>query len=73
MTMRALALALMLVAAAFAGGCEKKGPDEKAGENIDQAYSEAMKKAEEAGQKVEEAGKKIEEALEEAEDAIKGD
>jgi hyperosmotically inducible protein len=73
MTMRITALALILIAAVFAYGCEKKGPAEKAGEKIDHAYSEAKEKAEEAGETIEEAGKKIEEALEEAEEAVKGD
>lgn len=73
MPLRVPALALILIAAVFACGCEKKGPAEKAGEKIDHAYSEAMEKAEEAGEKIEEAGEKIEEALEEAEEAVKGD
>lgn len=73
MMLRALALALILTAAVFACGCEKKGAAEKAGEKIDQAYSEAMDKAEEAGDKIAEAGEMIEEALEEAEEAVKGD
>jgi len=70
MPLRVPALALILIAAVFACGCEKKGPAEKAGEKIDHAYSEAMEKAEEAGEKIEEAGEKIEEALEEAEEAV---
>lgn len=73
MTLRIPALALILFAAVFASGCEKKGPAEKAGEKIDHAYSEAMEKAEEAGEKMEEAGEKIDEALREAEEAVKGD
>ena len=73
MTRKAPALALILFAAIFAYGCEKKGPAEKAGEKIDHAYSEALEKAEEAGEKIEEAGERIEEALEEAEEAAKGD
>lgn len=73
MTFGLRALALILVAAVFASGCEKKGPAEKAGENIDHVYSEAMKKAEEAGEKMEAAGEKVEEAVAEAEDSVKGD
>ena len=73
MTFRAPAMALILIAAVFAFGCEKKGTAEKAGEKIDHAYSEALEKAEEAGEKIEEAGERIEEALEEAEEAVKGD
>lgn len=67
------AVALIVFAALFATACEKKGPAEKAGEKIDQAYTDALEKAEEAGKEIEEAGKKIEEALEEAEDAVNSD
>jgi outer membrane lipoprotein-sorting protein len=67
------ALALIVFAAFFASACEKKGPAEEAGEKIDEAYSDAMDKAEEAGEKMEEAGEKVEEALEEAEEAVKDD
>jgi hypothetical protein len=68
MMKKAPALALILFAAVFAYGCEKKGPAEKAGEKIDDTMTEAMDKAEEAGEKIEEAaeeaGEKIEEASE---------
>lgn len=67
------ALVLIVFAAFFATACEKEGPAEKAGEKVDDAYSEAMEKAEEAGEKMEEAGEKVEEALEEAEEAVKND
>ena len=67
------ALALVVFAAFVAGACEKEGPAEKAGKEIDHAYSEAKEKAEEAGEKIEQAGEKIEEALDEAEGAVKGD
>ena len=67
------ALGLIVFAAFFAGACEKEGPAEKAGEKIDDAYKQAMDKAEEAGEKMEEAGEKIEEALEEAGEAVKDD
>ena len=73
MLARVPALALILVAAVFAYGCEEKGPAEEAGEKIDHVYSEAKKKAEEAGEKIEEAGEKIEEALEEAEETLNSD
>lgn len=62
------ALALIVVAASFATACEKKGPAEKAGEKIDEAYTDALEKAEEAGEMVEEATQRIDEAIEEAED-----
>ena len=58
------ALALVVFAALFATACEKKEADEK----IDEAYTDALEKAEEAGEKVEEAKERIDEALEEAED-----
>lgn len=68
MTRKAPVLALILLAAAFAYGCEKKGPAEEAGEKIDHTMSDALDKAEEAGEKIqdaaEEARKKIEEASE---------
>ena len=67
------ALALIAVAASFTAACERKGPAEKAGENIDEAYTDALEKAEQAGEKVEEATQRIDEALEEAEEAAKGD
>lgn len=73
MTNKLPALAVIVVAAFFASACEKKGPAEKAGEKIDNAYTEALDKAEEAGDKIEEAGEKVEEALEEAENAVKSD
>lgn len=67
------ALALIVFAAAVASACDKKGPAEKAGEKIDEAYTDALEKAEEAGEKVEEAKQRIDEALEEAEEAAKSD
>ena len=48
MMKKAPALALILFAAVFAYGCEKKGKAEEAGEKIEEA-------AEEAGEKIEEA------------------
>lgn len=71
MTFKSPALALILLAAVFAYGCEKKGPAEKAGEKIDHAFSEAKEKAEEAGKKIEEAGERIDEAVKQAEEAVK--
>jgi len=65
--------ALIVFTTIFACGCEKKGPTEEAGEKIDKAYTDALKKAEEAGDKIEDAGKKIEAAIEEAEESAKGD
>jgi len=66
MMRKAPALALILFAAVFAYGCEKKGPAEKAGEKIDDTMSEAMDKADEAGEKIEEAAEETREKIEEA-------
>jgi uncharacterized protein YjbJ (UPF0337 family) len=66
MMKKAPALALILFAAVFAYGCEKKGPAEKAGEKIDDTMTEAMDKAEEAGEKIEEAAEEAREKIEEA-------
>ena len=73
MIRKAPALALILFAAVFAYGCEKKGPAEKAGEKIDDAMSEAADRAEEAGDAMEEAVEDAGDAIEEAADKAKGD
>jgi hypothetical protein len=72
MTNKLLAVLFIVVAAFSATACEKKGPAEKAGERIDEAYTEALEKAEEAGEKMEKAGDKIEEALQEVEETAEG-
>lgn len=56
---------LCLVFALAVIGCERDGPAEQAGENIDEA-------AEKAGDKLEQAGDEIEEAAEEAEEEVDG-
>ena len=60
-TLIALATLMFLLTA-----CEKEGPAEQAGENIDQAVEQIQEKADAAGDKamgtVEQAGDKIEEA-----------
>ena len=66
MARKAPVLALILFAAVFAYGCEKKGPAEKAGERIDESMSEALEKAEEAGEKIEDAADETREKIEEA-------
>ena len=66
MMKKAPALALILFAAVFAYGCEKKGPAEKAGEKIDDTMHEALDKAEEAGEKIEDAAEDAREKIEEA-------
>ena len=61
-------LSLVLIFAS----CERQGPAERAGENIDEAMETTGEKFEEAGEKVgetvEEAGEKIEEAGEKIQD-----
>jgi F0F1-type ATP synthase membrane subunit b/b' len=66
MTRKTPVLALILLAAVFAYGCEKKGPAEKAGEKIDDTMSEALDKAEEAGEKIQDAAEEAREKIEEA-------
>lgn len=66
MMRKAPALALILFAAVFAYGCEKKGPAEKAGEKIDETMTDAMDKAEEAGDKIQDAAEETREKIEEA-------
>ena len=66
MMRKAPALALILFAAIFAYGCEKKGPAEKAGEEIDDTMTEALDKAEEAGEKIQDAAEEAREKIEEA-------
>ena len=66
MMKKAPALALILFAAVFAYGCEKKGPAEKAGEKIDDTMHEALDKAEEAGEKIQDAAEETREKIEEA-------
>jgi hypothetical protein len=66
MTRKAPVLALILFAAVFMHGCEKKGPAEKAGERIDDTMSEALDKAEEAGEKIQDAAEEAREKIEEA-------
>lgn len=63
---KAPALALILFAAVFAYGCEKKGPAEEAGERIDDTMNKALDKAEEAGEKIEDAAQEAREKIEEA-------
>ena len=52
------------------GGCEKEGPAEQAGENIDEAVEEMQEQAEDAGdtamETMEQAGDKIESATDSA-------
>ena len=65
-------IALLPIAALLIvqGGCEKEGPAEQAGENIDEAVEEMQEKAEDttdkAMDKMEQAGDKIEAATDSA-------
>jgi hypothetical protein len=63
---RKLAILLLAVGLGFGiGACERKGPAERAGENVDKAVERAGDKVERAGEKVggaaERAGDKVEE------------
>jgi hypothetical protein len=63
---RKLAIVLLVVGLGFGiGACERKGPAERAGEQIDKAVEGAGDKVEQAGEKVggaaEEAAEKVEE------------
>jgi len=61
---RKLAILLLAVGLGFGiGACERKGPAERAGENIDKAV-------ERAGDKVERAGEKVGDAAERAADKV---
>ena len=60
-------LVMFLLAAAVGFGlaaCEKKGPAERAGEQIDKAVEKAAEKAEETGKKVGDAAKETAEKVE---------
>jgi len=75
--MRNLLLIPALAALAlFATGCEKQGPAERAGEQMDEALDEVKEGMEEAGEEVqeaaEEAGDELKEAGEEVKDAVDG-
>jgi hypothetical protein len=54
-----LSAVVLVGVAGFVGGCEKKGPAQKAGENVDNAVNDAghqmNKAADKAGDKVEDA------------------
>lgn len=54
MRIYAIATWLILAAALFLGGCDKEGPAEQAGENVDQTMEKAGDKMEDAADKVEE-------------------
>lgn len=62
----ALAAALSLSLAA----CEKKGPLEQAGEEVDEAARTIKNGGETTGDKLDDAGDKVRDAAEEAKDAV---
>lgn len=47
-----LSLATALLAGAFLVGCEREGPAERAGEQIDESLEQAGKKIEQAGEAI---------------------
>jgi predicted small lipoprotein YifL len=67
MTLSPSILAVAIAATLFVlAGCEKEGPAERAGENIDEAVEDMQQSAESTGDKIkeslEEAGDEVEEA-----------
>lgn len=58
--------------ALLAAGCEKEGPAERAGEQLDEAMDEVKEAADDAGDHLQEAGEEVKEAAEEAKDAVNG-
>ncbi len=66
-----LGSALLVIGSAFVGvGCEREGPVEKAGKNVDQAVEAAKDKLDPEGP-VEKAGKKADQAVEAAKEKVK--
>jgi hypothetical protein len=61
-----------LVAALSLGfaACEKKGPVEQAGEEVDEAVNSVRNGGETAGDKLDDAGDKVRDAAGEAKDAV---
>jgi hypothetical protein len=62
----ALALALSMGLA----GCEREGPVERAGEEVDEAVNTVRSGGETAGDKLDDAGDKVQEAASEAKEAV---
>lgn len=58
-------LLLIAFAAIFASACEKKGPAERAGEQIDDAMSEAADEADQIGDEIQDAAEDVKEKAEE--------
>jgi len=67
-----LLVPVFAVLALVAAGCEKEGPAERAGEQIDEAMDEVKEAADDAGDHLQEAGQEVKEAAEEAKDAVGG-
>jgi predicted small lipoprotein YifL len=67
------AASLAALAAALSLGltaCEKKGPVEQAGEEVDEAVNTLRNGGETAGDKLDDAGDKVQEAASEAKEAV---
>jgi hypothetical protein len=64
MRFRIFTLSLMLMTALLVGACEKEGPAEQAGKNIDEAAEKTGDKLEDAADQVEDAADKVEEKVE---------
>jgi uncharacterized protein YjbJ (UPF0337 family) len=67
-----LLIPLFAALALCATGCEKEGPAESAGEQIDEAMDDVKEAADDAGDHLQEAGEEVKEAAEEAKDAVTG-
>lgn len=55
------AFLLSLLIAVVLPGCEREGPAEQAGEEVDEAVEQSREKAEEAGEEIEEMGEDVQE------------
>jgi len=65
-----LLIPLFATLALCAAGCEKEGPAERAGEQLDEAAADVKDAAKAAGDQLQEAGQEVKEAAEEAKDAV---
>jgi hypothetical protein len=69
---RAVSIAALAAALSLSlGACEKKGPVEQAGEEVDEAVNTLKNGGKEtAGDKLDDAGDKVKDAAQEAKDAV---
>lgn len=71
MTIRTASIAaLAAVLTLGLGACEKKGPVERAGEEVDEAVNTMKNGGETTGDKLDDAGDKVQEAASDAKDAV---